>query len=383
MNYANTISRNGKATKKSKRVAVVSAVGTVRAMDEKTKGCKGTAEGQAKIRPTCDVTNAFLRFRFYPRLQETETVQDCNRLKMDRDFFKSLSLIAEKFNLSMLDDCTNIPFPYNIAESMAHLKNQLKKTVADWRDVRLIHHKNSTYFAQEERYDTGMTLYYIPVFPLYNILQNKETTQVSELLLSVYAYIFQVLGVPYYRSDDCYLYSMYETLENWIYDDGAEEEFIQEIDDAKAIGDFMLKLISDPKNLRNYKNRLKSFVAKTDFDKQCLSVAKSFFWLLTKYPKVRIDRKFYPLRFREEIDDIERPVALDNYVSFCASIQGCLFESLCQSVNDDLQEYSDIDEPTRFIPYDNRKIKENDFDFESRLFNSLDNLIQLWQEHNR
>lgn len=382
MNYANTISRNGKTTKKSKRVAVVSAVGAVRAMDEKTKGCRGTAEGQTKVRPTCDVTNAFLRCRFYPRLQETETVQDCNRLKMDRDFFKSLSLIAEKFNLSMLE-CTNIPFPYNIADSMAHLKKQLKETVADWSDVRLIHYKNSTFFAQEMRYDTGMTLYYIPVFPLYNILHNKDTKQVSELLLSVYAYIYQVLGVPNYRSDDCYLYSMYEMLENWIYDDGAEEGFIQEIDDAKTIGDFMGKIISDPKNLLNYKNRLKSFVAKTDFDKQCLSVAKSFFGLLTKYPKARIDRKFYPLRFREKIEDIERPIGLDNYVSFCASIQGCLFESLFQSVNEDLQEYNEIDEPTRFIPYDNRKIKENDFDFESRVFNALDNLIQLWQEHLR
>lgn len=380
MNYANTVSRNGKATKKRKPSSTAQTVGAVRTVDEKTKGCRGNPKGQTEVCTACDVANAFLGMRFPPRLQETETIQDCDRLKMDRDFKKSLSLIAKKFNLS-LQDCGNIPFPYNIAESMADLKKQLKKAETDWKEVRLIHHNNSTYFAKEDRYDTGMTLYYIPVIPLYNILHNSETAQASQLLLSVYAYIYQVLGVPYYRTDDCYLYSMYETLENWIYDDGAEEDFIQEIDDAKAIGDFMLKLISDPKNLLGYKNRIKSFVAKTDFDKQCHSVAKSFFGLLTKYPKVRIDRKFYPLRFREEIEDIERPIALDNYVSFCASIQGCLFESLCQSVNDDLQEYCEIDEPTRFIPYDNRRIKENNFDFESKVFNAIDNLIQVWQEH--
>lgn len=382
MNYANTVSRNGKATKKSKRVAVVSTAGTVRAMDEKTERCRGTAEGQSQVRTACDVTNAFLKFRFYPRLQETEIVQDCDRLKMDRDFFKSLSLIAKKFSLTV-PDCTHIPFPYNISESMAHLKKQLKKEVIEWKEVRLIHHHNSTYFAKEDRYDTGMTLYYIPVVPLYNILQNIETLQVGELLLSVYAYIFQVLGVPYYRNEDCYLNSMYEMLENWVYDDGAEEEFIQQIDDAKKIGDFMIKLFIDPNNLFSYHNRLKSFVAKTDFEEKCLTIATAFYELSVNYPNVRIDRKFFPLRFREETDNDERPIAMDNYISFCASIQGSLFESLCQSVNDDLQEYSEIDEPTRFIPYDNRKIKENNFDFETKVFDAIDDLIQLWQEHNR
>ncbi len=381
MNYAKTVSRNGKATEKIKRVAVVSTVGAVRAVDEKTKGCRGTAERQTEVRTSCDVTNAFLKFRFYPRLQETEIVQDCNRMKMDRDFKKSLSLIAKKFKLTV-PDCTHIPFPYNISESMAHLKEQLKKEVADWQEVRLIHHHNSTYFAKEDRYDTGMTLYYIPVVPLYNILHHTETLQASHLLLSVYAYIFQVLGVPYYRNDDCYLNSMYEMLENWVYDDGAEEEFIQQIDDAKNIGDFMIKLISDSNNLFSYPNRLKTFVAKTDFEEKCLTVATAFYELSVNYPNVRIDRKFYPLRFREETEDNERPISMDNYVSFCASIQGSLFESLCQSVNEDLQEYSEIDEPTRFIPYDNRKIKENNFDFETKVFDAIDDLIQLWQEHN-
>lgn len=381
MNYAKTVSRNGKATQKIKRVAVVSTVGAVRAVDEKTEGCRGAAERQIEVRTACDVTNAFLKFRFYPRLQETEIVQDCDRMKMDRDFKKSLSLIANKFSLTV-PDCSHIPFPYNISESMAQLKKQLKNEVSEWKEVRLIHHHNSTYFAKEDRYDTGMTLYYIPVVPLYNISHHTETLQASQLLLSVYAYIFQVLGIPYYRNDDCYLNSMYEILENWVYDDGAEEEFIQQIDDAKNIGDFMIKLISDSSNLFSYPNRLKTFVAKTDFEEKCLTVATVFYELSVNYPNVRIDRKFYPLRFREETEDNERPISMDNYVSFCASIQGSLFESLCQSVNEDLQEYSEIDEPTWFIPYDNRKIKHNNFDFESKVFDAINDLIQLWQEHN-
>jgi hypothetical protein len=88
------------------------------------------------------------------------------------------------------------------------------------------------------------------------------------------------------------------------------------------------------------------------------------------------------LRYREITDEYDRPITLDNYVSFCASITGNLFETLCDFVNNDLQECSEVDEPTRFLPIDNRKIENNNFDFETKVFDSIDNLIRLWQEHN-
>lgn len=385
MNHAKKICANFKTANSSKPVTTSPPVGRIRKMDETTERCRGTAQGQTAVRSTHDVANAFLAVQFYPRLHEPEIGENYDSLKLEREFFKSLSKISKKLKIEKLD-CTDLPFPYNISESMLHLKKQLKISRDDWREIRLIFDGNSIYFAKEERYNTGCTLYYIPVIPLYAILHNRKTVRASKLLIAVYAYIFQVLGVPYYRNEDCYLYSMYEMIENSYIEDDDEfennDEALMEFNDAVLIGDSIKEIIKAPENLRSFQKLVSNFKPKNAFEKDVLLIATAFHELFCTYPNVRIDRKYFPLRYREMTDEIERPVTLDNYVSLCASIKGNLFEILCDYVNNDLQEYSEIDEPTRFIPFDNRKIENNDFDFETKVFDTIENLIRLWQEHN-
>lgn len=384
MSHAKKISTNGKGTKSGKPITTSSPVGRFRELDKATERCRRTAQGQKAIRTTHDATNAFLTMQFYPRLQEPEMIEHCDKLQLEREFFKSLSTVSKKLNVKK-PRFRNLPFPYNISESLIRLREQLKLNSGEWKEIRLIKEGNCTFFAKEDRYDTGMTLYYIPVIPLYTILHNKNTAKASKLLVAVYAYIYQVLGVSYYRNEDCYLNSMYEMLQNSYMDDEDEnqndDEVFKECNDAELIGDCIKELITDPKNLRSFKKLIQSFKPKNDFEKDVLEISLSFYELFSTYPNVRIDRKYFPLRYREMTDEHERPITLDNYVSFCASIKGNLFETLCDFVNNELQEYSEIDEPTRFIPFDSRKLENNDFDFESKVFDSIDNLIRLWQEH--
>lgn len=379
MDDAKTISRNSKTAEKRNSASTAQAVGKFCQMDEQTKGCRGNPQGQEKVCTSYDVANTFLKMQFPKRLHEIEEVQDCDNLKMEREFYKSLSYIVKKFELR-LQDFRNIPFPYNISESLKALRLGLKNNKEDWKDVRLIHANNSTYFAREERYCTGMTLYYIPVIPLYTLLQSKKTATVGNLLLSVYAYLYHVLHIPYYRGNDCYLNNTYQVLNDWIVDDEADDETIEDNNEAKSIGDYMKEKIKDPVNLRYFGRRIKNFKVKNNFDALSFRVAKEFYDLFQNYPDVPIYRKFYPINLREETEYSERTVMLDDYISFCASIKGNLFDSLIETVNSDLQEYGEIDEPTIFIPYDGRKIEENNFDFERAVFRSLDNLIRLWQE---
>lgn len=385
MNHAKKISANGKTAHSSKPVTTSPPVVRVRKLDETPEGCRRNSKGQTAVRSAHDVTNAFLAMQFYPRLQEPEIGENYDSSKLEREFFKSLSNISKKLNITKLHS-TGMPFPYNISESMVHLKKQLKLSLDDWREIRLINDGNSTFFAKEERYNTGCTLYYIPVIPLYTILHNKKTVKASKLLIAVYAYIYQVLAVSYYRNEDSYLNSMYEMIENSYIEDDDEyennDDALMDFNDAILIGDCIKQIITEPKNLRSFQKLLRNFKPKNAFEKDVLIIATSFHELFSTYPNVRIDRKFFPLRYREMTDELERPVTLDNYVSFCASIKGSLFEILCDYVNNDLQEYSEIDEPTRFIPFDNRKIENNDFEFETKVFDAIDNLIRLWQEHN-
>ncbi|UIR57806.1 hypothetical protein LZQ00_08290 [Sphingobacterium sp. SRCM116780] len=372
--HAKTISTNSKATKKRTATSATSAVRSVRVLDEENKGCRGNWQRQTPVPAPFHVANAFLRLKFLPRLQEPELIEDCN--KMEREYYDFLSLVAQKYGINP-QDTTAIPFPYNISASLADVRQQLKERTADWKEVRLIYENNCTYFAKEERYNTGMTLYYIPVIPLYEILQNAKHENTGVLLLSVYAYLYQILGVPYYRNEDSYLYSTYETFEEWILEDG-EDQIFDDLQYAKDIGDLMKNKIC-AENLDSFETRLISFKAKTDFDRKILKVATQFFDLYKKFPNTRVDRKYFPLRFREEQEYEDRYVMLDNYLSFCSSLKGNLFECICQFVNEDLQEYGEIDEPTRFLPFDNRTIVDNNFDFESAVFDSLDDLIAIWQ----
>lgn len=379
MNNAKQISTHRQNATKTGRATAISSISRICEMDVPSKRCRRTQKGQEKVCPPTDASNAFLKVQFYPRLQEPEIVEDCNKSKLERDFFKSLSNLSQKYGLS-LQHCTDIPFPYNISESIAEVRNQMKRQKVEWKEIRLIYHENSTYFAKEERYDTGHSLYYIPVIPLYTVLHKSKTKQIGELLLCVYAYLYQVLGVPYYRDDDCYLYSIYEMLESWILENGEQEECQSEMNEAKEIGDLMKGLIDDPNNLQQFNKRLKEFNAKDDFEKQTLVVANTFFDLYSKFPDLRIDRNYYPLQLREEIEEDGRPIMLDDYLSFCASIKGNLFDTIVDTANSEFQEYCEMDEPTRFIPIDGTKDNDS-FDFEDKVFNAINDLILLWQEY--
>lgn len=377
MNHAKTICRNGKATQKRTATSAPPTARGLQQLAEADKGCGGTSQRQTSVPTPCDVANAFLTMTFLPRLQETEWVQDSDTRKLEREFYDSLSIVTSKYGIIMQENEV-LPFPYNISASITALREKLEKTTQEWMQVRLIHHDHNVFFAKEDRFDTGMTLYYVPVIPLHQVIQDKKTAQTGLLLLSVYAYLYQVLSIPYYSNADSYLYSILETFEECMMEDG-EEELGKEIQLAKDIGTFMEVKIGDPENLNAFKTRLKSFKPITDFDGKALKVAEQFYRIFKDHPHTRIDRNFYPLRFREELECESYNVTLDNYVSFCASLKGNLYENMCQYVNEDLQEYGEIDEPTRFLPYDGRMIENNNFDFEKQVFDSLDDLIALWQ----
>ncbi len=158
MNHAKNISANGKTSYSRKPVTTAPPVGRVREMDETSKRCRRTPQGQTAVRTTCDVTNAFLKMQFYPRLQEPEIGEKQHSPTLEREFYQSLSMISKKLNISV-QDCKSLPFPYNISESLSHFKKQLKIHTNDWKEIRLVNDGTSTFFAREDRYNTGSTLY--------------------------------------------------------------------------------------------------------------------------------------------------------------------------------------------------------------------------------
>lgn len=241
MNYAQTYPiGNYHNIRTAKTTAVTPPIERVRSLDAKAKRCKRSTERQTQISTDSNVANGFLKCTFLPKLKETKTVQACRKSdRTERDFFQSLSKLAEHYNIEPMQT-RQFPYPYNMALAMSDMEEKLKQKVLDWEEIRLVQDSKKTYFVSEERYNTGATLFYIPVASLYRMLHNRKRKGNAHLLLSVCAYLYHIADFPYYRQEASYLYWMYEMMNDWVEQDDYTDEtavYLAEIKQAEYIGD--------------------------------------------------------------------------------------------------------------------------------------------------
>jgi hypothetical protein len=355
------------------------AVKRVRKLDTKTKRCKPSTEGQTPIRTNRDASNGFLKCTFLPKLKETEAVQACRKSnKTERDFYKSLSQLAEHYSIVPMQT-RPLPFPYNLALAISDIEEKLKFMVKDWEEIRLVQDSKKTYFVSEERYNTGSTLFYIPVASLYRMLHNRKRKTNAHLLLSVCAYLYHIADIPYYRQEASYLYWMYEMMNDWLEQDDYTDEtevYLSEIKQAEYIGNYMEQRIYNRINLTVFERRINGFKVKDDFDSQCLTVAKEAFVLYQTYPNESVFRNAKP-NGEASKEDI---IGMEKYISFYADHKGWLNERVIEMVNSELQEYGQMEEPIIEKPFDGRGLATKNLCFENRLFELLHKLCDILNE---
>lgn len=332
-----------------------------------------------QVSSNSDVTNGFLKCSFLPKLKETKTVQACRKSnRTERDFFQSLSKLAKHYNIEPAQT-KQFAYPYNMALAMADVEEKLKSKVLDWEEIRLVQDSKKTYFVSEERYNTGSTLFYIPVCPLYRLFHDKKRKSNAHLLLSVCAYLYHIADIPYYRQEASYLYWMYEMMNDWVEQDDYTEEtevYLSEIKEAEFIGDFIEQRIYNRINLTVFEKRIEKFKVRNDFDRECLIVAKEAFSLYQKYPNENVFRNAKPNGEASE-EDMENIIGMEKYISFYADHKGWLNETLIESVNTDIQEYGQMEEPIILKQFDGRDITANNLCFENRLFQLLHDLSDV------
>ncbi|SEH59121.1 hypothetical protein SAMN02927937_00358 [Paenimyroides aquimaris] len=380
MNYAQTYPiGNYYNTRTAKATTIAPPVKRVRQLDAKTKGRQRSTERQTQVSSNSDVANGFLKCTFLPKLKETKTVQACRKSdKTERDFFQSLSKLAEHYNIEPAQT-KQFTYPYNMALAMADVEEKLKSKVLDWEEIRLVQDSKKTYFVSEERYNTGATLFYIPVSPLYRLLHDKKRKANAHLLLSVCAYLYHIADIPYYRQEASYLYWMYEMMNDWVEQDDYTEEtevYLSEIKQAEFIGDFIEQRIYNRINLTVFEQRIEKFKVRNEFDRECLAVAKEAFSLYLTYPNESVFRNAKPNGEASE-EDMDNIIGMEKYISFYADHKGWLNETLIESVNTDIQEYGQMEEPIILKQFDGRDITANNLCFENRLFQLLHNLSDI------
>jgi hypothetical protein len=386
MNYATQhYIGNYQPTRTKKTKAITPTIGRVRPLDAKTKGCQRGTERQTEIPTDSDATNGFLKSTFLPRLKTAQSVQACRETaKTQRDFYKSLSRLAEHYGIEPMHS-KSYGYPYNMVLAMWDMETKVKRTNINWDSFKLVQDSKETYFTSEERYSTGSTLFYIPIAPLFQMLHDPKRKKTAQLLVSVCSYLYHIADIPYYRQENSYLYWMYEMMTDWVEQDDETEEtqdYKCELSQAEYFGDAVEQKLFNLINLEMFEQRLNRFKSRDSFDHECQKVAKEALALFMEYPTVSIFRNA-PISEQDPYDNDfdNETITMDKYISFIADTKGWLYESLSDCINNEFNEYGEIDEPTICKRFDGSEITQTNLDFENRLFVLLDDLCTLLYDY--
>ena len=381
MNYVQThyIGNNQPSRAKTTKTVVPTAQ-RVRPLDAKTKRCKRDSERQTQISTNANVADGFLKTSFLPKLKETKTVQACEKSeKMQKNFYTSLSKLSEHYKIEPMQT-SQFDYPYNLALAIWDMEEKLKQRVLNWQEIRLVQDSKQTYFISEEKYNTGTTLYYIPIEPLYQMLHDPKHRRNAQLLISVCSYLYHIADIPYYRREDSYLYWMYEMHKEWAEQDDETDEaetYQLEFSKAELIGDCIEQKIFNRINLQVFQQRLNAFKSRDTFDHECWQVACTALALYTEYPQESIFRNA-PIKDDPENEaDENETIGMEKYISFISHTKGWLYESIADSINNEFNEYGGMDEPTICKCFDGKGVTNTSLDFENRLFALLDDMCSL------
>jgi len=317
-----------------------------------------------------------LNHRFLPFWQYNGDV-----VQAEREFKYSLSNLCDYYGI-------NTPeikgwFPQNIYSTLQIVIEELKAVDNKLSCIIAGDDKHIATLATVKRYDTGMTLYYIPVRPLWQWMESGQAQQVTDLLFCVFAYLEQVVKVPYYTEQDTYLSYQYQTLEDWVNDDQEEEEYQQrQLDELYTMQNSGLKVYAEiirPDRLAQFDSVIEGFKATEEWEQDWLTLAVAFLQLYRQYPERSVfDHIQSDLLYPEEEDRIRA----DQYISFYWSGNDCFQDSLFDMIDNHFQEIAYMDEPMHITVFDRQPEHTiSDFDFENRLFGLIDQLSRLLNQY--
>lgn len=338
--------------------------------------CTRSKNKPNKVFSTRTVTDGFLRQQFLPLFERGKELPD--KANSQKEFFESLSILTRLYGFK-ISNVTDKPYPYNILLAHHYAQKELSASRQDI-ELTILADDKTIKLATHHTYNTHMTLYYIPVLPLYRLLQDRKQKQNAELVLSVFAYLYHIVGIPYYRDNYNALAYYYECMEDWMMEGWAEDETDEknstnsEIYKASFYGDVIHRKIYNLYQLNQFRQRIDCHKQKSSFDRECQNLAKKAYALLQDYPKYTVFRS----TSNAELDEEDGIIRAQQYISFVAENEGTLYENIARMVNDEFNECSEMEQPTLMQVYDAQNNPSTEgLDFEYRLFPLLNDLCTL------
>jgi hypothetical protein len=386
MNYAlkRNISRHNKIARKA-TTTTASTVEQIFSTSATLERCGRNPQGQTKIRAAGNAADSFLKTTFLPKLKETKTVEACSKIKKtQQDFYQSLSQLAAHYNIEIMQT-QQYDYPYNIALALWDADKKLKEKTKHYDTIRIMQDENKTFLVAKERYNTGNSLYYIPLIPLYKMLNNHKRKRAAALLLSVFSYLYRKAGIPCYRDEGSFLYWQYEMMKECLLIDDSEEDisaYLDEFSQSEKIGDSMKKELVNENNLALFQKRLKSFKAKDEWENECFRISEQIFMLYRDYSNESLFRSAEKYG-EEDYHYDDEIIGMEKYISFYADDRGLLYDFLFNNISEEFNQYCRMEEPTIHKCFDGKNRITDSLEFEERLFNLIDDLCYLLHNYKK
>ena len=351
---------------------------TVRQLRRKTKPsarCRRNTAQPFKKRTSRNGGNGFLNHTFKPFW-----LFDGNTERAETEYFRSLKNICKYYDLQ-IPDVSGLSFPQNIYQSWQVTNERVKAINKKLDCIILKDEAHEAVLATINQFDTGRTLYYIPVKPLWKWVSDVGQQPVADVVTAIFAYLYQVVQIPMYSDYNTFLADQYRYVEDMIneeiYEDDAEEkaykeEQLTELSMLQNSGIKLGRLMDEKERLEQMEDTILNYANAEVRDNDLAILAIEFVKLYKAYPNRNMFDSIRPDLYYPEVNE---RIKADEYISFYWSGDDMVIETVMSMIDCSFQEMGITDEPIDVVLFDNPDLAEQEcFGFESRFFPLLDRL---------
>ncbi|UOE52547.1 hypothetical protein MTO98_15835 [Mucilaginibacter sp. SMC90] len=300
--------------------------------------------------------------------------------RAETEFFRSLQHLCNYYDL-LLPQTGDLSFPQNIYRSWEVVAERVKAIDKKLNCIILNDAEHEAVLATTTQFDTGRTLYYIPVKPLSKWTADAKYKQVAEVVTAIFAYLYQVAQIPMYSEYGTFLSDQYNYVEEMINEDMNEddkeemvykEEQLDELFTLKNTGIHIGRLIGDKAKLDAMEDTVLAYANADERDNDLAILAIEFVQLYKAYPDRSIFDAIRPDLYYPEVNE---RIKAEEYISFYWSGSDSIIETVMSMIDCSFQEMGITDEPIDVVIFDQTDIDTTEsFGFESRFFPLLDRL---------
>lgn len=355
---------------------------TGRAVEPPARCGRGTTKPAPKRTRRSD-RNGFLDHPFLPFWAFSG-----NRDRMAREYFSSLANLCKYYKIPEPE--TDLPFPQNVYTTWGIVEKQVREIDREHHCMILEAKGRQAVLSVVRTLDLSHCLFYIPVRAYWQWSQTEGQERITELVTVIFAYLHQVVDIPFYAESGSFLDWQYDTLEQWISeteDEGMNDEedkaWRQQQEDTiyelRRAGGHIMPLIKNPDWLNKMESVVLTYQHRDKHELEWELLATEFLQLYRQYPKRSLSDGIDPdLVYPDE----EERITVYEYTGFYWSDNDCFKYELLEMINGSFQERPVMDEPTAIHFFDTMPDPDQkDFDFENRLFDLIERLRDLLNDY--